>query len=157
MRTVINGVLLGVLVCSLLCGCGQYAMRSEHNDIEAIRRVEDDFLAAHSFKDGAKLAEFYTDDGMLIPPDEPIVQGKQAIGEWYENEFKKAPPIENPKVTLEDIEVSGNMAFLRGDFILKFKGQTIDEPTIQNLRFISIWRKQPDGDWKFYCDIWNTN
>jgi uncharacterized protein (TIGR02246 family) len=126
-------------------------------DIEAIHKREDEFLAAHSFNDGAKLADFYTDDALLIPPDEPIVRGKQAIAEWYGNEFKKAPPIENPKATLEDIEVFGSLAFIRGDFTLKFKGQTTDEPIIQNLRFISIWRKQPDGKWKFYCDIWNTN
>ena len=162
MRTVHTGILLGVFVCSLLSGCGQSTGTIElgagnEKDVSIIRKREDEFLAAHSFNDGAKLADFYTDDALLIPPDEPVVRGKQAIAEWYENEFKKAPPIENPKVTLEDIDVSGNMAFIRGDFILKFQGQTNDEPIIQNLRFISIWRKQPDGNWKFYCDIWNTN
>ena len=126
-------------------------------DIEAIHKREDEFLAAHSFNDGAKLAEFYTEDALLIPPDELIVRGKKAIAEWYENEFKKAPPTENPKVTLEDIEVFGNLAFIRGNFILKFKGETADKPFIQNLRFISIWRRQADGGWSFYCDIWNTN
>ncbi|MHC4207513.1 MAG: YybH family protein [Planctomycetota bacterium] len=127
------------------------------DDIVAINKREDEFLAAHSFNDGAKLAEFYTEDAILIPPDEPIVRGKQAIAEWYENEFKKAPPIENPKVNLEDIEVSGNLAFIRGNFILKFKGETADKPFVQNLRFISIWWRQVDGSWSFYCDIWNTN
>ena len=127
------------------------------DEIKAIHKREDEFLAAHSFYDGAKLADFYTDDALLIPPNEPIVHGKKAIAEWYENEFKKAPPIENPKVTLEDIEICGNMAFIRGDFILKFEGQITDKPIIQNLRFISIWQRQSDDTWKFYCDIWNTN
>jgi uncharacterized protein (TIGR02246 family) len=126
-------------------------------DIEAIHKREDEFLAAHSFNNGAKLADFYTDDALLIPPDETIVRGKQAIAEWYENEFKKAPPIESPKVILEDIEIFGNLAFIRGNFILKFEGETADKPIVQNLRFITIWRKQPDGNWKFYCDIWNNN
>jgi uncharacterized protein (TIGR02246 family) len=127
------------------------------DEIEAVHKREDEFLAAHSFNDGAKLADFYTDDALLIPPDEPIVRGKKAIADWYENEFKKAPPIENPKVTLEDIKVCGNTAFIRGDFILKFEGQSTDRLVRQNLRFISIWQRQPDETWKFYCDIWNTN
>lgn len=130
---------------------------NSQDDVEAIHKREDEFLAAHLFNDGAKLAEFYTDDALLIPPDEQTVRGKQAIAAWYDNEFKKAPPIENPKATLEDIEIRGNLAFIRGNFILKFKGETPDTPIIQNLRFISIWRKQQDGKWKFYCDIWNTN
>jgi len=161
-RTVHTGILLGVFVCNLLCGCGHSTGTIDlgagtEKDIATIHKLEDEFLVAHSFNDGAKLADFYTDDALLIPPHEPIVRGKKAIAEWYENEFKKAPPIENPTVNLEDIEVFGNLAFIRGNFILKFKGETADNPFIQNLRFISIWRKQTDGNWKFYCDIWNTN
>ncbi len=156
MRRIIESVLLGVLLGSLFCGCGQSIKRASQDDIETIRKRQDEFLAAHSFNDGAKLAEFYTDDALLVPPDEPIVRGKQAIAEWYQRQLKKAPPIENPKVILEEIDVFGNLAFNRGDFILKFEGETTDKPIIQNLRFITIWRKQPDGNWKFYCDIWNT-
>jgi len=162
MRKAIEYVVPGILLCSLFCGCAQSTGTVEpgagtEKDIAAIHELEDEFLAAHAFNDGVKLAYFYTDDALLIPPDEPIVRGKQAIAEWYENEFKKAPPIENPEVTLEDIEVCGNLAFIRGDFILKFESETADKPIIQNLRFISIWQRQPDDTWKFYCDIWNTN
>ncbi len=157
MRKEIESLLLGVLLCGSLCGCEQYARRIEQNDIEAIRKRQEEFPAAHKYHDGARLAEFYTEDAMLIPPDEPIVCGKQAIAEWYEHQFKKAPPIENPKVILEEIEVCGNLAFNRGNFILKFEGETADKPIILNLRFITIWRKQPDGNWKFHRDIWNTN
>ena len=157
MAMIIKSILLGVLVCGLFVGCGQSTMRTSRDDVEAIRKRQDEFLAAHSFNDGAKLAEFCTDDALLIPPDEPIVRGKQAIAEWYQLQLKKAPPIENPKVILEEIEVFGNLGFNRGDFILKFEGETTDKPIIQKLRFITIWRKQPDGNWKFYRDIWNTN
>jgi uncharacterized protein (TIGR02246 family) len=135
----------------------QRARVGKRDEIAAINQRENEFLVAHEFNDGARLAEFYTDDALLIPPDEPIVRGKKAIAEWYENEFKKAPPIENPKVTLEDIEIRGDLAFLRGNFILKFEGESAGKPIIQNLRFVSIWQRQPDDTWKFCCDIWNTN
>jgi ketosteroid isomerase-like protein len=102
-------------------------MRTSRDDVEAIRKREDEFLRAHAFNDGAKLAEFYTNDALLIPPNEPMVRGKQAIAEWYQREFEKDPPIENPTVILEE-----------------------------NLRFICICRKRPDGSWVFYRDIWNT-
>lgn len=150
----IKSVLLAVLMCSLFCGCGQYAMRVSQDDIEAIRRRSDEFLAAHAFYDGAKLAEFYTDDALLIPPNEPIVRGKKAIAEWYQRELEKVPPVENPTVVLEDVEVFGKLAFTRGTFTLKFKNN--GGTRVENLRFIVVWRKQPDGNWKFYCDIWNT-
>lgn len=155
MKKLNKRVFLLVFLCCLLCGCEQHARRAEQDDVEMIRRVEDDFLAAHSFKDGAKLAEFYTDDALLIPPNEPVIQGKKAIAEWYQEEFKKAPPIENPTVVLEEINVSGNAAFIRGIFTLKFKDD--DGIRVENLRFISIWYRQKNSSWLFYCDIWNTN
>ncbi|MHC4508242.1 MAG: YybH family protein [Planctomycetota bacterium] len=157
MRKEIESVLLGMLLCGLLCGCEQCVRSAEQDDVMAIRKCQEEFPAAHSYKDGARLAEFYTDDALLIPPDEPIVRGKQAIAEWYEHQLRKDQLIENPKVTLEEVEVCGNLAFNRGNFILKFKGETADKPITLNLRFITIWRKQPNGSWKFYRDIWNTN
>ncbi|MHC4596730.1 MAG: YybH family protein [Planctomycetota bacterium] len=131
MARTIKRVLLGVLVCGLFFGCGQSNMRTSRDDVEAIRKREDEFLGAHAFNDGAKLAEFYTNDA-----------------------FQKDPPIENPTVILEDVEVSGNLAFMRGVFTLKFK--TDGGTRVENLRFICICRKRPDGSWVFYRDIWNT-
>jgi ketosteroid isomerase-like protein len=157
MEGVIKCVFLGVLLCGLLCGCEQYVRRTEQDDVRAISKCQEEFLAAHEFHDGARLAEFYTDDALLVPPDEPIVRGKQAIAEWYKYQLKKDQLIENPKVTLEEIEACGNLGFNRGNFILKLESETADKPIIRNLRFITIWRKQPDGSWKFYRDIWNTN
>lgn len=155
MRREIESVLLGLILCGLLSGCGQSIKRASQDDVKAIREREDEFLAVHEFNDGAKLAEFYTDDALLIPPNEPIVRGKQAIAEWYQREFEKAPPIENPTVVLDDVEVSGNIAFIRGTFTLKYKDD--GGTRIENLRFLSVWRRRPDDSWGFYCDIWNTH
>lgn len=149
-------------MCSLLSGCGQSASTVEmptgvEEDVEMILGRQDRFLAEHSYNDGTKLAEFYTNDAVLIPPDEPIVRGKKAIAAWYQRQFEKAAPIENPKVTVEEIQVHGNFAFNRGVFIIKFAGESPDKPIVQNLRFMTIWKKLPDGYWKFYRDIWNTD
>jgi ketosteroid isomerase-like protein len=154
MARIIKSILLAVLMCGLFVGCGQSTMRTSRDDVEAIRKREVEFLGAHAFNDGAKLAEFYTNDALLIPPNEPMVRGKQAIAEWYQREFEKDPPIENPTVILEGVEVSGNLAFMRGVFTLKFK--TDGGTRVENLRFICICRKRPDGSWFFYRDIWNT-
>jgi ketosteroid isomerase-like protein len=36
-------------------------------------------LAAFNAKDAAKVATFYTTDGVLMPPDESLVKGRAAI------------------------------------------------------------------------------
>jgi ketosteroid isomerase-like protein len=57
-------------------------------------------------------------------------------------------------VVLEEIVISGDMAVIRGIFTLKFKNN--GGTRVENLRFISIWHRQKNGSWLFYCDIWNT-
>jgi len=77
-------VVVAAFMASALFGCGQInAGRGTEADVHAIRKLFSDFCAAHKYNDGAKLAEFYTDDAMLMPPDEPTVCGRQAIASRY--------------------------------------------------------------------------
>lgn len=141
---------------SALCGCGQInGSRGTEADIKAIRKLINDFCAAHKYNDGSKLAEFYVDDAMLMPPDEPTVYGRQAIASRYQQDIEKftAELTTNP----EEIEVSGNLAFVRGTFTVKLTPRTEGENIDATFKFIEILRKGADGSWKPYCDIWNSD
>lgn len=155
MASIIKIVFLGVLVCSLFVGCEQSIRRASQDDVEVIGRLIDEFCAAHKFNDGAKLAEFYTDDAMLMPPDEPIAFGKQAIAAWYQRDLDKfdVELVANP----EEIKVSDKMAWVRGTFTVKLTPKEGGETIEATFKSISLWRKRPDGSWVFYCDIWNSN
>ena len=61
-------------------GTAEQTEVSSKEDIKAILKLFDDFCEAHKYGNGAKLAEFYTDDAMLMPSDEPIVSGKVVMG-----------------------------------------------------------------------------
>lgn len=135
MRRVCKSVFLSVFIYSLFCGCRQpigidkLDVESD-KEIKAIHLLEDEFLAAHFFYDGVRLTEFYTNEALIIVPDEPIVQGKQNIVEWNKNEFKKALPIENPTMTLEDIEVRGNLTLIQEISSLNSRAKTlINQPS----------------------------
>jgi uncharacterized protein (TIGR02246 family) len=124
-------------------------------DIKAIRKFFSDFCAAHKYNDGAKLAEFYTDDALLMPSDEPIVSGKAAIASRFQQDFEKF----NVEVTTtpEEIEVSGNLAFVRGTFTLGLIPKAEGEKMVLTFKGISILRKGTDCSWKTSCDIWNSD
>jgi uncharacterized protein (TIGR02246 family) len=155
MARMIKSVLLGVLACGLLCGCAQSAKRIEQDDVRAIRKLFDDFCAAHKYDDGAKLAEFYADDAMLMPPDEPIVSGKQAIASRYQQDIDKFTA--ELTTAPEEIEVSGNLAFVRGTFTIRLTPKAGGGRIEATFKAISILRKGADGSWKLYCDIWNSD
>jgi uncharacterized protein (TIGR02246 family) len=139
----------------LLSGCGQTARQASQDDIAAIRKLLDDFCAAHAFNDGAKLAEFYTDDAILMPSDEPIVSGKAAIASRYQQDIEKFTA--ELTTTPDEIDVSGNLAFVRGTFTIKLTPKSKGEKVEITFKAVSILRKGTDGSWKLYCDIWNSD
>ncbi len=127
----------------------------EQADIKAIRKLLDDFCEAHKYNDGARLAEFYTEDAMLMPSDEPIVSGKAAIASRYQRDMDKftAELATSP----DEIEISGNLAFVRGTFTIKLTPRAEGEKIEVTFKALSILRKGLDGSWKLYCDIWNSD
>jgi hypothetical protein len=87
MKRIMWIILSGTVLITCLFGCGQSdGGRGTEADVKAIRKLVSDFCAAHKYNDGAKLAEFYTDDAMLMPSDEPIVSGRQAIASRYQQD-----------------------------------------------------------------------
>lgn len=156
MKYAVVRVVLPVLIASVLCGCGQSVKTSgAEDDIKAIRKLMNDFCAAHKYDDGAKLAEFYSDDAMLMPPGEPMVFGKQAIASRYQQDIEKFTA--ELTTTPDEIEVSGNLAFVRGTFTVLLTPKTEGEKIEATFKFIEILRKGIDGSWKPYCDIWNSD
>ena len=134
---------------------GEQKEVNTQEDIKAIRKLFDDFCEAHKYGDGARLAEFYIDDAMLMPSDEPIVSGKMAIGSRYQRDFEK---FNVELVTIPDeIDVSGDLGFVRGSFIIKLTPKAEGEKIELTFKAVSILRKDTDGSWKLYCDIWNSD
>jgi uncharacterized protein (TIGR02246 family) len=128
---------------------------NKQDDIKAIRKLFDDFCEAHKYNDGIRLAEFYTDDAMLMPSDEPIVSGKTAIASRYQQDINKFTA--ELTTTPDEIDVSGNLAFVRGTFTIKLTPRSEGEKIEAKFKAISILRKDPNNSWKLYCDIWNSD
>ena len=156
MKNRILYVVIAAFMVSALCGCGQInGSRGIEADVHAIRKLFSDFCAAHKYNDGAKLAEFYTDDAMLMPSDEPIVSGRQAIALRYQQDLDKFTVV---LITNSDeIDVSGNLGFVRGTFTIRLTPKDEGEKIEATFKAISILRKGVDGSWKLYCDIWNSD
>jgi len=128
---------------------------SEQKDVEAIKKLLDDFCAAHKYNNGARLAEFYIDDAILMPPDEPIVSGREAITARYQRDIDKFTA--EMTIIPDQIEVSGNLAFVRGTFTIILTPKTEGEKIEATFKALSILRKDTDGSWKLYCDMWNSD
>ena len=60
-------------------------------------------------------------------------------------------------VTIKEIEVSGNWAFVRLPYTLKLTPKAGGEPFQANGKGLWIFKRQADGTWKASRVIWNGN
>lgn len=104
-------------------------------------------FAAH---DAAGVASFYTEDAVLLPPDQEPVTGRAAIQEF----FARTNPAGAPAVELATVEtrVFGDHAWRQGSFRIEGPGDGL--PT--SGKFVELWKKVA-GQWLIHRDIWNAN
>jgi len=124
-------------------------------DIQAIRAIVDDFDAAFNAGDYDALAELYDENAIRMPNEAPPQVGRESIREWFRQEIEEAErEIDN---TVRDAQVFGDWGYMWGDAEGSFTTVDGGETTVVDSKWMSVVRRQPDGSWKTYRDIYNTN
>jgi ketosteroid isomerase-like protein len=106
-------------------------------------------------KDLERILSFWTDDAKVYPPGAPIVEGKEAIRAFV------TPSLSMPgfDVGWETEEVviapSGDMGYTTGRSHLTIPDAAGKLQT-ENGRYVTVWRRDPDGEWRCVIDIWNA-
>ncbi len=118
--------------------------------IDALR---DQFNSAYNAGDAAALAALFAEDAVLMPPGAPAVVGRSAIQARYAAQFAKLQSIFalNPG----EIRVSGNLAWLRGDYLRVDTALAGGPSTTITGMYLMTFRRQT-SDWKITTDSWNT-
>jgi ketosteroid isomerase-like protein len=112
------------------------AMASEGRDVEAI-------------------LSYWTDDAVVLPPGLPAVIGKPALREYV----KGSQQISGFSITWSSSDVAfspdGNLAYMFSENAVTLNGAD-GKPATKAGRAVTIWRREPDGEWRCAVDIWNA-
>jgi uncharacterized protein (TIGR02246 family) len=121
---------------------------------EAIEAALVKFSEAFNSKDAAVVAAHYAEDAAVLPPDSVRIDGRANI----KNFWKGAIDAGLSDLTLKAIEVEdqGNWAYEVGELSYSAPG-TGDARTTASGKYIVIWKKDTDGSWRLFRDIWNPN
>ena len=122
-------------------------------DVEAVKKITDDFNVAMSAGNIDKLVSLYTDDAVRIPPNKPPLVGKEAIRNLFQEQLDQFT-VQNEGVIV-DLKVSGDLAFVRGSWTSINTPKTGGDSLKENGSFVSVIQKQLDGSWKVICNIWS--
>jgi len=125
-------------------------------DEEAIRKLDAGWSAAAQSKDVEKSVSVYADDAVFLPSGAPIATGKAQIRDAWSHLL--ALPGVDLKFAPTKIEVakSKDMAYDVGTYQLKVNDAQ-GNPTTQIGKYVVVWKKQPDKQWKAVADIFNPD
>jgi ketosteroid isomerase-like protein len=150
-------VVVGCLVAcgTVACSRNQQASRV---DLEAekaalLKRDNEWQVAVAEKKDAAKIAAFFTTDGIMFGSGEATVAGREALTKSVADLV--AGPAFKDEWTWSRVELSpdGHLAYLVGTTnITTYDGS--GHPVTNHARLINVWRKDPDGVWRCIVDAW---
>jgi uncharacterized protein (TIGR02246 family) len=140
--------------CFVLLSCVPPA--TEEMDVEKVRMAIEEANAKFGDVvrqgDAAALADLYTDDATLLPPDSEMIKGKEGIEAFWSGGIQMG--IKGLALTTVDVYGSGDLAYEIGKFILTIQPEG-QEPIEQKGKYVVVWKKTTDGSWKLHVDIFN--
>ena len=122
-------------------------------DIAAIRANVDTYVERTLAGDFASVAALFTENAVMLPPNELMVQGRPAILAYLE----AYPTITAFQSTVEELGGQGSMGFSRGTYSLTATVDGIPDPIQDTGKWLWIAEKQPDGSWLATIQIWNSD
>jgi len=114
-----------------------------------------DFAAALNAKDAKAAAALYTEDAVLFPPGESVVQGRAAIEEYWRGALESGG-VRDVSVETMDAQSSGSLGYETGNFVLTANGPD-GQPMVDKGRYVELLRREPDGKWRSTHGIWNSS
>ena len=113
----------------------------------AISAVNRQFEDAARKGDLERLASLYTPDAIALPPDAPMVKGRDDIKKMWGTVAQQIG-LKDVRLDTLDLEVADDTAYEVGEAVLTIASGTAA------VKFVVVW-KQVDGQWRLHRDIWN--
>ncbi len=159
-------LLLVIPLVILLCfsfGCQQGEEVAEEvgvkalsdEDIAAIKAIGPALDKASLAMDIDAIAELYTVDTLLMNQNEPIIQGRAGVVEYYKA-FETVTMKEHKHELLE-VDGYGDIAYARGAYKVVYVMEGIDEPVEDKGKTLLILRKQSNSSWLIALFSWSSD
>ena len=154
-------VCAGALALALLmAGCQQAPPPAPKVDVQAeiakLKETDAAWLKAVQAKDAVTAASFYAETGRMLPAGAVAAVGKEAIQKSWSEMFQLPAFALTWENTDVEVSASGDMAYVIGKFDMSMKDAK-GKPVTDKGKFVEVWKKQAEGNWKVVVDIFNSD
>jgi len=154
-------VSLVVLAVVIAAGCSESRLASqpESSTPSAKAGVEAASAAFHQAlrtNDVETFMAYIADDVVLAPPGEAPVRGKMGVRTWYEaflSQYRTSSLI----LSDQEVFVGNGWAAERGAYEWELVPAKGGSTVIDRGNYMQIWTQQPDGQWRFAREVYNSS
>lgn len=123
---------------------------------QTLRDLDTQWSAAAAAKDIDKTVSYYAEGALVMPPNAPAATTKDAIRQMWKELLGSPGAAISWKTTKVEIARSGELAYSSGTYEFTMNDAS-GKPVSDHGKYLEVWKKQPDGDWKVVADIWNSD
>ena len=112
------------------------------------------FTDAFNRGDTPAVAAMYDTGAVVLAPNAPPMRGRQNIEALWNGARQQG--YKTLSLTVNSVEVIGSHAIELGSYTLVIQPQGQSETTDRG-KYMVLWKRQSDGTWKLYRDMFNTS
>ena len=117
---------------------------------QAIEAANEAFMTAFAARDAGALAAMYTEDGKLLPPNAPILEGRAAIQAFWQAVMDMG--VASANLEIQEVDAQGNTAVEVSFYTLYLADGTVADTG----KYIVVWKRM-SGQWYLHRDIFNSS
>tara|TARA_R110002096_G_scaffold85153_1_gene196105 strand:+ start:919 stop:1425 length:507 start_codon:yes stop_codon:yes gene_type:complete len=159
-KTNLFTILIITVVLSTTLSCKQKNKNSENEEmpksatVEELGQMNRDFAKALTAKDAVAAAIVYDENASILPPNEPIVTGRDNIQAYWQGAIDAG--IIDATVKTIDAKSNGNLGYEIGTFTMRFHGAKNDTITEVG-KYTEILERNEEGKWISTYGMWSSN
>lgn len=147
-------VAITLLLLVVLIGCTEKTESPETATPEELSQMNKDFAKALNDKDAVAASLLYSENASLLPPNEPIVTGRENIKNYWQAFIDAG--ITDVSVSTISTGSSGDLGYEIGRFQLSFPGED-GKMMMEEGKFTEILKRQDDGKWISIFGMWSSD
>jgi ketosteroid isomerase-like protein len=122
----------------------------------ALRDLDAQWSRAAASKDLEQTIAYYSDDAIVLPPNTEGAATKEAVRNVWKDLLATPGLVIRWEPTRVQLAKSGEMAWVNGTYKLTMNDPS-GKPVEDHGKYLEVWEKQADGNWKCRADMWNSD
>ena len=117
----------------------------------AIEKANSEFLGAMKTGDASTIAAPYAEDGIFVMPDGSAIRGRAEIEKMYRTRFAQFGLPASTTLKSRAVSLDEDLAYESGDAEATVTRE--GKPTVVKSRYLTVWRRGENGEWKIIRNL----